>query len=444
MKTIKFYTLGCKVNQYETQSIRERFIAAGFKELENCQAADFYLINTCTVTHRADAASLHLIRQAKRENPKAKIIVTGCLTGLDEDKIKNTDCKALIVKNKDKENILHYIKEILFNTNPREFLSNTHEFIRDNSVFNSSEFVFKGISFFKGHTRAFLKIQDGCSNNCSYCKVPLVRGPSRSRPLKEIIEEAGILVGSGYKEIVLTGICLGAYGKDLNKRVGLLTVIDGLEKIGGLFRIRLSSIEPQDISNGLIERIAQSKKVCPHLHIPLQSGDDDILKKMNRRYTGRDYLDLINKLKRLIPEISITTDVLVGFPGESEINFKNTLDLIKEVTPLKVHIFPYSQRQGTACAKMFSQKLPPLVIKDRIRRLKIVSGRLLFLYGKRYLNKKMDVLIESRCKEDSCYWEGFTGNYIKVKVKSKEDLKNRIVPVKLRKISNNSVFGVCG
>jgi threonylcarbamoyladenosine tRNA methylthiotransferase MtaB len=406
MQTVKFYTLGCKVNQYETQSIRESFIESGFKELENSKPAKYYVINTCTVTHKADVESLKFIRKAKRENPRARIIVTGCLAELDEGKIKNIDHRASIIKKA--------------------------KFLNDNNEIN-------GISHFKGHTRAFLKIQDGCNNYCSYCKVPLVRGPSKSRPLNEIIAEADRLAKNGFKEIVLTGICLGAYGRDLKSKPELLDVITALEKIEELLRIRLSSIEAGDISDRLINKMKESKKLCRHLHIPLQSGDDGILKKMNRRYTFADYLHLICKIKAKIPDIAVTTDVLVGFPGETEENFQNTVKLIKEIIPLKVHIFPYSSRDKTE-ASNFREKLQPNIMKARLLRLKNISQDCSVIYKRQFLNKKMDVLVEGRTRENKEWWEGYTQNYIKVRVETRLILKNKLIPLCLKRVMNDSVI----
>ena len=413
MKTVRFITLGCKVNQYDSQSIRERFVNAGFKEIDNGSKADVYVINTCTVTSIADRKSRYFIHYAHRQNPKARIIVTGCYTELDSYIIEKIKGVTYIVKNKDKNRILKLLNS---DNEPNE----------------------KGISNFSGHTRAFLKIQDGCNNFCSYCKVPLVRGASRSRPLNEIIQEANRLVRNGFKEIVLCGICLGAYGKDLVLPLNLVDVIDALEKIVGLLRIRLSSIEASDILGELIHKIAQSKKLCQHLHISIQSGDDEILKKMNRNYCREDYLNLIKKIKSIIPEIAITTDVLVGFPGEKEDNFQNTIDLTREIMPLRVHIFPYSKRPGTPAA-ILKDKINPLVIKERISQLMSISKECALAYKKRFLNRDKDVLIEERPKENKEYWEGYTDNYIKVRVKSDKNLKNQLIQARLKKISNDCI-----
>jgi len=412
-KTFKIFTLGCKVNQYESQEIRERFIEAGFSESEN-SLADIYVINTCTVTSRADSESLNLIRRADRENPKAKIIVTGCLAELDRPKIKNTHRRAIIVKNKDKQAMLEFL--------------------------NGKKISAKGISYFKGHSRAFLKIQDGCDNFCSYCKVPLVRGGSSSRPAKDIIKDAKRLVENGYKEIVLTGICLGAFGKDLKPKTNLVDLIDKLENIDGLLRLRLSSIEAADISDNLVRKLARSKKLCSHLHIPIQSGDDEILKKMRRKYCSKDYLELIKKLRRHIPEIAITTDVLVGFPGETEQNFSNTVDLVKKIGSLKVHIFPFSPRPGTV-ANELNGRINPVIVRKRILALQKVANGCSKNFRKKFLGRTETVLIEGRSKENTGFWEGYAGTYIKVLVKSNKNLSNRLISLKLNKIAKNHMIG---
>ncbi|MCX5710313.1 MAG: MiaB/RimO family radical SAM methylthiotransferase [Candidatus Omnitrophica bacterium] len=389
MKTIKFYTLGCKVNQYDTQSIRERFLRRGFKEILSSAKAGVCLINTCTVTQGADQKSRNIIRRSSRENPGAKIIVTGCLVNKDHAAIAAIKGVGLVIDKK---------------------------------------FFPDGISGFSGRTRAFLKIQDGCDNFCAYCKVPLVRGRSRSRSLCDVVGEARALAKKGYKEIVLTGICLGAYGRDLRPKTNLVKLIGELEKIGGLLRIRLSSIEAGDVSGELIEKLAGAPKLCRHLHIPIQSGDDLILKKMRRKYTRKYYLNLINLLRRKIPDIAITTDVIVGFPGEREKNFKNTLELVKRINPLKVHVFPYSSREGVlACG--CATELSTSVINKRKERLVRLADSLADGFRRRFLRRNMPVLFETRVKNKPGFWEGYSDNYIKVRIKSGRGLKNKLVPV---------------
>ncbi len=405
MKTFKFYTLGCKVNQYDTQSIKERFLRQGYIEATSLGKVDICLINTCSVTSSADQKSRGLIRRCIKNNPSANVIVTGCLIKKDYSSIAGIKGVNLIV---------------------------------------SRSFFPEGITDFSGHARAFLKIQDGCDNFCSYCKVPLIRGRSRSKPLKEIVKEARDLTRNGFKEIVLSGICLGHYGKDLSPKTNLVKAIEEIENIEGLIRIRLSSIEATDLSEELILKIKNSKKLCRHLHIPLQSADNQVLKDMHRSYCRDDYLALVKKIKEFIPDIAITTDCLVGFPSESESKFLNTLDAIKEIVPLKVHIFPYSKREGTVASSNFSQLLSNKVIKERLRRMQKSAFLCRDAYMKKFLNKRMDVLVESRIKSSLFFWEGYTSNYLRVRIESKQDLGNQLICVKLKKAAKDYIIGaVC-
>lgn len=429
-QTIKFYTFGCKVNQYETQAMREQFAAAGFDELSERGNPRFCIVNTCTVTQKADSGSLSLIRRLRRENPGVALIVTGCLAELDEHKIRSAAADCLIIKNRDKGHILERI--FRFRDYPVVFSST--------ACVEPVPQAGAGISYFKDHTRAFLKIQDGCNNFCSYCKVPLVRGQSRSRALNAVLRDAQSLVKNGIKEIVLCGICLGAYGKDLHPRFSLNDVIKALEEVEGLLRIRLSSIESTDVSDALIEKMAESRKLCPYLHIPVQSGDDTILKKMNRRCTRSAYADLINKIKSRIPNVAITTDVLVGFPGETDDNFRSTAELIKEMAPLKTHIFPYSARKGTFAGDNYKQALSPDVIKERISLLDGIAADCALEYKKRFLGKVREVLIEGRSKDNPGYWQGHTDNYMKVIVKSDLELANKIVNLRLKRLVKDCIL----
>lgn len=399
MQTFKIYTLGCKVNQYESQGIRETLSKNNLVESIN-NKADVCVINTCTVTGEADKKSLYFIKRAFRENPKAKIIATGCLVENDKDKVLAINKNILIVKNKDK-NI--------------------------------------GISDFKGHDRAFLKIQDGCQNYCSYCKVPFVRPKLVSRPLEAVQEEAKRLAGKGFKEIVLTGICLGAYGQDLSPKLELADSLESLEKIKGMPRIRLSSIEAKDINKRLIRKIKDSPLVCKHLHLPLQSGDDEILKKMNRLFSIKNFLKLTDNLKKKIPQISITTDIIVGFPGEGEDNFKNTIEALNKFKPLRTHIFSYSDRPGTK-AFNFYPKVRSQIIKRRFLELKELADELSFEYRKKFLNKKVEVLVEQDLDRASGLQTGYSDNYIKVLINSKENLKGQLVNVKIARVTKENTY----
>ncbi|MFH1577447.1 MAG: tRNA (N(6)-L-threonylcarbamoyladenosine(37)-C(2))-methylthiotransferase MtaB [Candidatus Omnitrophota bacterium] len=427
MRTIKFCTLGCKINQYDTQAIREQFECLGFREVKDSLLAEVCVVNTCTVTHRADRDSLYAIRRLNRENPNARIIVTGCMAQIDADKIKAISGVSLILKNQDKGRIASFVNNLTGNQQPSA--DN-----RQPATTNQS-----GITYFKNHSRAFLKIQDGCNYSCSYCKVRLVRGKSRSRSLSEIRQEAQNLIKNGYCEIVLCGVCLGSYGKDLSPKLSLVKLVKELEKIKGNFRIRLSSIEAGEITTQLIKILAGSQKLCRHLHIPVQSGDNQILRRMNRTYSRARYIKLIRRIQKDIPGISITLDVMVGFPGETEANFMNTVRLIKEISPLRIHIFPYSRRKNTP-AYNFSELVSGKEIKLRTTFLKKLGQDSRNAYCQGFISKKHRVLIEGLV--DGCFdlWQGHTGNYIKVRIKSSLELKNRIVKAKLKKVYSDFVL----
>lgn len=400
MKTIKFITLGCKVNQYDSQSIRERFFARGFKEAQTNEQVDYFLINTCSVTANADQKSRNLIRGCIKAYPQAKVIVTGCIVE------KDTSALSAI------EGIDYII---------------------------SKNFFSDGISNFAGHTRAFLKVQDGCNNFCAYCKVPLVRGRSRSRALKEVVREAKMLVKSGHKEIVLTGICLGSYGLDLYPKFTLVDLLKELEVINGLYRIRLSSIEAKDVTKQLIILMAASKKICHHLHIPMQSGDDQILKLMQRRDSKKSYIQLIENIKSKVRDVGITTDVIVGFPGETDQAFNNTLQLLKATKPLRVHGFPYSPRRGTR-AFLMSGRVSPIIIKDRVKKVQGIANTLSKDWLKDLIGEKIEVLFEARSSKYPGFYEGYTHNYIKVISKAEGVAVNKIIYLQVFGVLDNSLI----
>jgi len=419
MKTIKFYTLGCKVNQYETQAIRESLVNKGFKEVNTDKIADIYLINSCTVTSRADRKSQDLIKKALSKNPYAKVVITGCFVqdnhiGFPEDE------RVIVVKNELKNKIWEILNGEPIKHNKEKITS----------------YLKLSISDFRDHNRAFIKIQDGCDNSCSYCKIPLVRGSLRSRDLSKIKQEVSRLINRGFKEIVLTGICLGSYGKDFKARIELSDVIEEIITLPGEFRVRLSSIEARDISDKIVGLISDSSKLCRHLHIPFQSGDNKILKKMNRYYSVEDYLALVKKLRTKIPEISITTDIMVGFPAEEEENFANTFNFLHEVSPSRMHIFPFSPREGTA-AYNFSDRVPLKKIKLRIERLKDLAKQKSLEYRSRFLNREVEVLIETQRSKINNYLKGYSDTYINVLVDEDDSLINKIIKVRINKVHAN-------
>ncbi len=410
-------TLGCKVNQYESQAMREILIRAEFKECLSKETANIYIINTCTVTHKADHESRYWAGIFHKTNPKANIVITGCCAEKDSESFTFLPGVAYIVKNEDKVRIA----EILSNHNSRTTIHEPHRFLT--------------ITDFKDRTKAFVKIQDGCENFCAYCKVPYVRGNFRSKALKDIVEEVNTLVSKGFREIVLTGICLGAWGSDIDGQPGLIDVLKKvLDDLSGDFRIRLSSIEPKYVTNELIDYMAQNKRICRHLHIPMQSGDDEILSRMNRPYTVQQLKDLIIKVKNKVQDIGITTDILVGFPGESDKHFWNTVNLIKEILPVRTHIFPFSKRDGTAAHTM-DNTLPDNIIKRRLQRLKITAITASYLYRERFLKETLGVLVESKRDKQSGRLTGYSDNYIKIQFNGPDNLMKRIVPVKIEELN---------
>ncbi len=400
-------TYGCKVNQYESQVMREQLASEGYSETNNIRQAGLCVINTCTVTAKADKECRDILRRIIRENQQARIIVTGCCVDSDEKAVKSISSRIEVISNKDKPGLPHVIK------NPEA------ENLKTNAGF------FK-ITSFKNHTRAFIKVQDGCDNFCSYCIVPFVRGRSRSRNPGEILDEARTLIKNGHKELVLTGICLGDFGKGLDCGMNITGLLKQISFIEGDFRIRLSSIGICDITKDLIDEMRFSGRLCHHLHIPLQSGDDDILKDMNRRYTTDDFVSKIDYIRSVMPGIGITTDIIVGFPGESEAGFLNTVKAVEKINPSRTHIFTYNPRPGTKAAGLKSN----ITEKDkrkRYDRLKKLAYRLSEEFRERPLQAKQRVLIESLRDKATGMLNGYTDTYVRVLVEGPDELMGKFV-----------------
>ena len=381
-------TYGCKVNQYETQVIREGLLSKGHKETDNIEHADLCFVNTCTVTAKADKKCRETLRRMVRKNSGARIIAMGCYVEADTGAIEATDDRIEVLGNSEK--------------------------IKLN--------VDNGISYFRGHTRAFIKVQDGCNNFCSYCKVPIVRGESRSRNPQDILKEAEALIDNDYKELVLTGICLGDFGKYSYKDTSLTMLVRKISEIRKDFRLRLSSIELPDVTDDLINEMRSSKKLCHHLHMPLQSGDDGILRDMNRKYTVSDFISKVEHIRCLMPDIGITTDVIAGFPGESESNFKNTINTIERIKPSRAHIFTYSPRPGTK-AFLMKNDIPSKIKKQRMETLKIITDKLGRGFKNSLAQKDLRVLVENRRDRLTGMLCGYTDNYVKVLIDGPDALK---------------------
>jgi len=377
MKKFKIKTLGCKVNQYETQLMRERLLSAGHTEAVDEEAADLCIVNTCTVTAKADKESREILRRFLRENPNAEVVAAGCYVEAASDILKAIDKRVRVAGNRDKLDILKLLKD-------RDCFA-PPDFARGKSLAMTKG---DGITNFHSHTKAFVKVQDGCSNFCSYCIVPHVRGPSHSRDPDSILKEITRLIDKGYRELVLTGVCLGDFGKDLGKDKDLRWLIGKACAIEGDFRLRLSSIELPDVTDELIGDMQASTKLCCHLHIPLQSGDDEILKRMNRRYTASCFVDRVRYIRSQIPDIALTTDVIVGFPGEGDRSFKVTMETLKQIRPSRAHIFTYSPRKGTVAFDM-DGNIPFEARRCRLKELKALTDTFAHEFREK-ANKNLD------------------------------------------------------
>lgn len=417
--TIAFRSLGCKLNQFETEFTRENFLRAGYREVNFSQVSDIYLINTCSVTSKSDYHARQAIRRARRLSPSSFIIATGCYAQLNPSALAGI--ADLVLGNREKLDVLHYLKEA--NGGGRVFTTPSSRF----SAFQRME-----INGFHGHTRAFIKVQDGCSTPCSFCIVPKARGRSRSAPVEDVLSQIESLSRAGYREVVLTGVNIGNLGGDLIK---LLQRVEGMESPQ---RIRISSIEPMDFTGELIEFVANSRKVCPHFHIPLQSGDKGILQAMNRRYDPSFYEALIRELASKIPQVGIGADVLVGFPGEGEEAFRNTYQLVERLPLTYLHVFSYSPREGTPAAR-FPNQVYPATKKERsllMRRLGMEKWR---RFREEFLGQTLEILVERGKKEG--FFSGLAGNYIRIYIKDGRGLENRLVRVRALGLQGKGIWG---
>jgi threonylcarbamoyladenosine tRNA methylthiotransferase MtaB len=428
MKKAAFHTLGCKVNYAETSTIARQFVEHGFQIVGADQPCDVYVLNTCSVTERADRECRQIIRRALRHSPNAYVIVTGCYAQLQPKEISSIDGVDLILATKEKFNIFDYTKGFTKHTIPQAFVSCIDE---------AEEFKFAYSGDVDGRTRAFLKIQDGCDYICTFCTIPLARGQSRSRPIGEIVRQAEQIVLHGYKEIVLTGVNVGDYGRKIG--TDLFSLMRHLENIEGLERIRISSIEPNLLTKEMIDFILASDKFCNHFHIPLQSGSDTILKSMRRRYLTNSYRELIEYIRLNDPDAGIGCDVLVGFPGEGNELFEETYLFLSELPISYLHVFTYSEREQTPAAR-FSGVVEPRIRTERSERLRILSKKKRHEFHLSFVGRTLPVLFE-RAALDEIY-SGLTSNYIRVEVESKKELSNEIHPIMLTTVSDDDCRGI--
>ena len=421
MSTVAFHTLGCKVNHYETEAIWQLFKDANYERVEFETNADVFVINTCTVTNTGDKKSRQIIRRAIRQNPDAVVCVTGCYAQTSSAEIMEIPGVDIVVGTQDRHKLLDYIQQFQDERQPINGVGN----IMKNRTYEELE-----VPYFTDRTRASLKIQEGCNNFCTFCIIPWARGLMRSRDPEKVVEQATQLVNSGYKEIVLTGIHTGGYGQDL-KNYNLAQLLRDLDTIEGLERIRISSIEASQLTDEVIDVIGNSNKVVRHLHIPLQSGSDDVLKRMRRKYTMAHFSERLTKLHQALPDLAVASDVIVGFPGESEDEFQETYDFIVNHHFSELHVFPYSPRIGTPAARMDNQ-IDEETKNVRVHKLISLSNQLAKEYASKFEDEVLEVIPEEMGEEPHTL-VGYADNYMKVRFEGDDSLIGQIVKVKIVK-----------
>lgn len=418
MDTVAFLTLGCKVNTYESEAMLKLFLQAGYQNIDFKKKADVYVINTCTVTNTGDAKSRQMIRKAIRHNPQAVICVVGCYSQIASEEVASIKGVSIVLGTQYRQQIVDLVNQ---------YKADHQQIIKIADVMNLSTFEDLDIDEFTRNTRAFLKIQDGCNNFCTYCIIPYARGRVRSRSPESVLKQAQALVDHGFVEIVLTGIHTAGYGQDLENYTFYDLLVDLTTKVNGLKRLRISSIEMSQVTHEIIELIGTSPIIVDHLHIPIQAGCDATLKRMNRHYTTAQFADKLNELKEKLPSLSITTDVITGFPGETEDEFIQTYQWIKEMHFNQLHVFPYSQRKGTPAAKMKNQ-IDGKIKHERVKQLMDLSHQLQSEFASWQIGKILEVLIE---EQDGDVMVGHASNYLKVKVSLPVNSVGRIYRVKI-------------
>ena len=415
---VAFLTLGCKVNQYESNAMAQKFLDAGYSVCGIKENPDVIIVNTCTVTNIADRKSRHILRKVKEENKNSIVVAVGCYVQVAKEKVDEIEEIDLSLGNVEKKDIVQIIECYIENKKRVEKIIDVNK---------EKEFLEMGLNTYTEKTRATIKIQDGCNNFCTYCLIPFARGRIRSRSKENVIKEVEQIAKKGIKEVVLTGIHIASYGKE-NKENNyfLIDLLEDLNKIQGIERIRLGSLEPTIITEEFAKRLSKLEKICNQFHLSLQSGCDETLKRMNRKYTTKQFEEVAQILRKYFKDVNLTTDIIVGFPGETDEEFEQTYNFLKNISFYKMHIFKYSPREGT-----LAQKMPMQV--DGNKKEERSANINQEMYNKKYINKKIMVLFEEKVGD---YWEGYTKNYIRVKVKTEKNLENKlqeVVPIKEEK-----------
>ncbi len=429
MKKINTYTLGCKVNKYDTEAMIKLFVENGYEEVGDDEYADVFVINTCSVTNLSEKKSRQLIRKVKNNNPDAIVVAMGCYAQVSPKEVSKIEGVNLIIGTKNRSEIVNLCE----NYSPSMGIVNT---VSD--IMEEKDFEPLNVNEFKNMTRAFLKIQEGCNQYCSYCIIPFARGNIRSRKPLEVIEEVKKLATNGVKEVVLAGIHVASYGKDL-KNITLLELIQQVHEIDGIERIRFSSVEPNLMNEKFVSSLAELPKVCDHFHLSLQSGSDTTLKNMNRKYTAKEYKNSVDIIRKYYKNPSLTTDVIVGFPNESEQDFIDSYNFCKEIGFAKIHVFPYSPKKGTKAFDMDGH-LQNKVKDERAKKLRELSNKMQIEYNKQFLEKNLDILVE---KNQVAYYTGHSTNYINVKIRTDKNIEeNTIVNCKIMDIDGENAICV--
>jgi threonylcarbamoyladenosine tRNA methylthiotransferase MtaB len=430
-KRAAFTTLGCKVNQYDSEAMMALFRRAGYQIVEFDQYADVYIVNTCTVTGRGAAKSRQLIRNAVRRSPLSVVAVAGCYTQTDPDEVAGISGVSLIIGNQDRDRVVELCEQA----------ANAPEPIRAvNNIWQAREFEEMPVDSFLGHTRAVVKIQEGCNIFCTFCIIPYARGKPRSRRPESVVAEVKRLAEDGFREVVLTGIHLGSYGKDYKHEFTLAQVVEEIAQTEGIDRIRLSSLEPKHVSAHLMDLLEHNPKVCRHLHLSLQSGSQTVLERMKRAYTAQEYREVVGELQRRISDLGLTTDVIVGFPGETEAEHQESMAFIREMGFHRLHVFPFSPRKGTPAAAMGGQV--PKAVKERRTHDMIALGRELALnFANRHLGQTLTILTEEEADTEPGWLEGYTDNYLRIRIQGGDELKNCIIPVRITAVDEHVCIG---
>ena len=454
MKTVAFITLGCKVNQYETNAMTQQFIEKGYEVVDHTQKADIYIVNTCTVTNMSDRKSRQMLRRVKELSKEAIIVACGCYAQVAKEELEKIEEINLVLGNNEKKDIVGYVEKYIKNQISKKSqedkryieiknakvqqITKTQKNIETQieDVMNQKEFVEFGDITFTEKTRAVIKIQDGCDRFCSYCIIPYARGRVRSRKPEHILSEIQKNAKEGIKEVVITGIHIASYGKDFKQAYRLIDLLEEMNEIEGIERIRLGSIEPLLITPEFVNRLEKLEKVCHQFHLSLQSGCDETLKRMNRRYTTEQFQEITTLLRNTFEDAILTTDIIVGFPGESEEEFEKTYEFLKEIKFYKMHVFKYSPRKGTKAAVMPNQ-IDGNKKEERSRRLIELSNQNEKAYNEQYIGKEVEVLFE---EEKNGIWQGHTKNYILAHYKTEENMENKLIKLQCKEAEQEYII----